>query len=801
MAAKRKAEALIPAEESDQLLIRPLGAGQEVGRSCIILEFKGRKIMLDCGIHPGLEGMDALPYIDLIDPAEIDLLLISHNISADDMLYTETDLEESMDKIETINFHEVKEVAGIKFWCYHAGHVLGAAMFMIEIAGVKESTYGTHIHEKREEREARFCNTVHDIVNRGGRGLIPVFALGRAQELLLILDEYWQNHPELHDIPIYYASSLAKKCMAVYQTYVNAMNDKIRKQININNPFVFKHISNLKSMDHFDDIGPSVVMASPGMMQSGLSRELFESWCTDKRNGVIIAGYCVEGTLAKHIMSEPEEITTMSGQKLPLKMSVDYISFSAHTDYQQTSEFIRALKPPHVILVHGEQNEMARLKAALIREYEDNDEVHIEVHNPRNTEAVTLNFRGEKLAKVMGSLADKKPEQGQRISGILVKRNFNYHILSPCDLSNYTDLAMSTVTQTQAIPYTGPFNLLSYQLQKLTGDVEEIEIQQKPALKVFKNITVIQEPGMVVLEWVANPANDMYADTVTTVILEVQSNPKIQKAAVSKISKKIDMDVYRKRMEIMLQDMFGEDCVSSKDDSVLCITVDGKTANISLDTRYSFQENGWGSYLAERLVRKCDVLNRGISGYNTRWAKLILPRLIPESTGADSIVAVTIFFGANDSALKELNPKQHVPLEEYAANLKSMVQYLKSVDITADRIILITPPPLQESAWEKACLAKGEKLNRCNATTGQYAQACVQVARECSTDVLDLWTLMQKNQDFSSYLSDGLHLSPKGNSFLAAQLWSRLENKLSALPSLLPYWRDVDHTNPEASLL
>lgn len=55
----------------------------------------------------------------------------------------------------------------------------------------------------------------------------------------------------------------------------------------------------LQSMDHFDDIGPSVVMASPGMMQSGLSRELFESWCTDKRNGVIIAGYCVEGTLAK----------------------------------------------------------------------------------------------------------------------------------------------------------------------------------------------------------------------------------------------------------------------------------------------------------------------------------------------------------------------------------------------------------------------------------------------------------------------------------------------------------------------
>uniref|UniRef100_A0AAX7TAR4 Cleavage and polyadenylation specific factor 3 n=1 Tax=Astatotilapia calliptera TaxID=8154 RepID=A0AAX7TAR4_ASTCA len=603
-------------------------------------------------------GMDALPYIDLIDPAEIDLLLISHfhldhcgalpwflqktsfkgrtfmthatkaiyrwllsdyvkvsNISADDMLYTETDLEESMDKIETINFHEVKEVAGIKFWCYHAGHVLGAAMFMIEIAGVKllytgdfsrqedrhlmaaeipsvkpdiliiESTYGTHIHEKREEREARFCNTVHDIVNREGRCLIPVFALGRAQELLLILDEYWQNHPELHDIPIYYASSLAKKCMAVYQTYVNAMNDKIRKAININNPFVFKHISNLKSMDHFDDIGPSVVMASPGMMQSGLSRELFESWCTDKRNGVIIAGYCVEGTLAKHIMSEPEEITTMSGQKLQLKMSVDYISFSAHTDYQQTSEFIRALKPPHVILVHGEQNEMARLKAALIREYEDNDEVHIEVHNPRNTEAVTLNFRGEKLAKVMGSLADKKCVQGQRVSGILVKKNFNYHILNPSDLSTYTELAMSTVKQTQAIPFTGPYSLLVCHLRNLTGDVEELDGTEKNTLKIFKNITLIQEAGMVLLEWIANPLNDMYADAVTTVVLEVQSNPKAQKAVMETQSSTMDMDVFHTRLEVMLQDMFGEECVNFSDGKIISVTVDGKTVHICLKTR------------------------------------------------------------------------------------------------------------------------------------------------------------------------------------------------------------------------
>ena len=72
-------------------------------------------------------------------------------------------------------------------------------------------------------------------------------------------------------------------------------------------------------------------------------------WCTDAKNGVIIPGYCVEGTLAKHIMSEPETITTSAGQIVPLKLSVDYISFSAHSDFLQTSEFIDTLQPPYIV--------------------------------------------------------------------------------------------------------------------------------------------------------------------------------------------------------------------------------------------------------------------------------------------------------------------------------------------------------------------------------------------------------------------------------------------------------------------
>ncbi|CAK8696771.1 unnamed protein product [Clavelina lepadiformis] len=177
--------------DSDLLKITPLGAGQEVGRSCHLLEFKEKKIMLDCGIHPGISGLAGLPYLDFSDPEKIDLLLVTHfhldhagglpwflqktpfqgrvfmthatkaiyrwllsdyikvsNISTEDQLYTESDLEESMSRIETINFHEEKVISGIKFWCYHAGHVLGAAMFMIEIAGVRVLYTGDYSREE-----------------------------------------------------------------------------------------------------------------------------------------------------------------------------------------------------------------------------------------------------------------------------------------------------------------------------------------------------------------------------------------------------------------------------------------------------------------------------------------------------------------------------------------------------------------------------------------------------------------------------------------------------------------------------
>ena len=90
-----------------------------------------------------------------------------------------------------------------------------------------------NVHEPRQIREDKFKYRVHDIIKKGGKCLLPCFALGRAQELLLILNEYWQEHEELKNIPIYYAGSLAQKSLSVFRTYRNMMGDAVRKKVGV----------------------------------------------------------------------------------------------------------------------------------------------------------------------------------------------------------------------------------------------------------------------------------------------------------------------------------------------------------------------------------------------------------------------------------------------------------------------------------------------------------------------------------------------------------------------------------------
>ncbi|KAL2477557.1 Cleavage and polyadenylation specificity factor subunit 3-I [Forsythia ovata] len=649
--------------DEDQLIVTPLGAGSEVGRSCVHMSYKGKIVMFDCGIHPAFSGMAALPYFDEIDPSRIDVLLITHfhldhaaslpyflekttfkgrvfmthatkaiyklllsdyvkvsKVSVEDMLFDEQDILRSMDKIEVIDFHQTLEVNGIRFWCYTAGHVLGAAMFMVDIAGVRvlytgdysreedrhlraaelpqfspdvciiESTYGVQLHEPRHIREKRFTDVIHSTVTQGGRVLIPAFALGRAQELLLILDEYWSSHPDLHKVPIYYASPLAKRCMAVYQTYINSMNERIRNQFANSNPFDFKHIFPLKSIDEFNDTGPCVVMATPGGLQSGLSRQLFDKWCSDRKNACVIPGYVVEGTLAKTIINEPKEVTLTNGLTASLNMQIHYISFSAHADYAQTSTFLKELMPPNIILVHGEANEMGRLKQKLLSVFADGN---TKIITPKNCQSVEMYFNSQKMAKTIGKLAEKTPSVGETVCGLLVKKGFTYQIMAPEDLHVFSQLSTGNIIQRISIPYSGAFAVIKYRLKQIYESVESTTDEESgvPTLRVHDRVTVKQESeNHLSLHWTADPISDMVSDSIVALVLNASREmPKMVVDSEPVANEEEDTKRAEKIIYALLVSLFGD--VKYGEDGKLVINVDGNVAQLDRESGEVKSEN------------------------------------------------------------------------------------------------------------------------------------------------------------------------------------------------------------------
>ncbi|KAI0930575.1 endoribonuclease ysh1 [Taiwanofungus camphoratus] len=589
------------------LRITLLGAGQEVGRSCCVLQYRGRTIVCDAGVHPAYSGIASLPFVDELDWSTVDVLLITHfhldhaaaltyimektnfrdgkgkvymthptkalhkfmmqdfvrmSSSTSDALFSPLDLSMSLSSIIPVSAHQViAPCPGVTFTPYHAGHVLGACMFLIDIAGLKilytgdysreedrhlvkaevppirpdvliiESTYGVQTLEGREEKELRFTNLVHSIIRRGGHVLLPTFALGRAQELLLILDEYWKKHPDLQNVPVYYASSLARKSMAVYQTYIHTMNSNVRSRFaKRDNPFVFKYVSNLAQSRGWErkiaEGPPCVVLASPGFITVGPSRELLELWAPDPRNGVIITGYSIEGTMARDIQSEPEEIMSLKGVPIPRKLSVDEISFSAHVDYSQNSEFIELVKAQHIVLVHGEQTAMGRLRAAMTDRYKSRDE-DVKIHTPRNLETLELTFRGERVAKAIGALAAKPPQPNDFLSGLLVSKDYSYTLLDPRDLRDFAGLSTCVVTQRQKMVLGVGWDLVRWHLEGMFGKVEEgLDKDGVPTIRVMGAVDVKQtSEHELTLEWDSSASNDMIADSTLALITGIDKSP------------------------------------------------------------------------------------------------------------------------------------------------------------------------------------------------------------------------------------------------------------------------------------
>jgi len=193
------------------------------------------------------------------------------------------------------------------------------------------------------------------------------------------------------------------------------------------------------------------------------------------------------------------------------------------------------------------------------------------------------------MAKVIGSLASGKPEHGKTVSGVLLKRGFNYHITAPSDLHNYTDLSTSSISQRQIIGFKSPFAVLAESLKHLCGKVESFMSNGMTAIRLFDGaVEVLQENrGNVIIEWNSNPLNDMYADATLTAVLNCEANPnKVseQNRAMEKSTSKLSGNFHEMLLQLLNEKYGVQNVIESEEGDIVTVDVEGTVAVIDLET-------------------------------------------------------------------------------------------------------------------------------------------------------------------------------------------------------------------------
>ncbi|WVR09742.1 hypothetical protein IAU60_006818 [Kwoniella sp. DSM 27419] len=230
--------------------------------------------------------------------------------------------------------------------------------------------------------------------------------------------------------------------------------------------------------------------------------------------------------------------------------------------------------------------------------------------------------------------------------------------------------------------------------------------------------------------------------------------------------------------------------------------------------------------MSEFYMRRCDVVNRGYGGYNSDWALPVFEQVFAtkearEKGYAQQVKLITLWLGANDAVLP--GSPQCVPLDRYKANMSKLIQLVQSPSSAYHspdtKIVVITAPPIIESAWVEARVEKWKSFgsegpkpeqNRDRALTRRYAEAAAEVARENGVPVVDLWTAIvsaaggQDEDQLLPYFYDGLHLTSEGYAILFNALRSTILSEYSELDPetmamRMPHWADVDLDNPTAA--
>ncbi|WP_101296114.1 beta-CASP ribonuclease aCPSF1 [Halegenticoccus soli] len=340
--------------------------------------------------------------------------------------YTSEMVREALKHTITLEYGDVTDIApDIKLTLHNAGHILGSAIAHFHIGDglhniifsgdihytktrlfngavtdfpraetlILESTYGRRgdYQTDQEDSEERLLELITETYNNQGKVVIPSFAVGRSQELMLVLEEAMRTD-RIPTMPIY-LDGMIREATAIHTAYPEFLRDGLRRQIlhQDHNPFLaeqFRQVDGGEEMrERIASGDPCIILSTSGMVTGGPIMSWLELLGREPTNTLIFVGYQAAGTLGRRLQSGNRELplSDQSGRttRVTLRFRVESVSgFSGHADRAGLEEFVKTMNPrPQTILcVHGDEDATDQLSSALYQKF------NARTYAPRNLE-------------------------------------------------------------------------------------------------------------------------------------------------------------------------------------------------------------------------------------------------------------------------------------------------------------------------------------------------------------------------------------------------------------------------------
>ncbi|MFD1589341.1 beta-CASP ribonuclease aCPSF1 [Halorientalis brevis] len=339
-------------------------------------------------------------------------------------------VREALKHTITLDYGDVTDIApDIKLTLHNAGHILGSAvahfhigdgLYNVVFSGdihyrdtrlfngasndfprvetlFMESTYGQDgdYQTDQEDSERRLYELISETHDKGGKVVVPSFAVGRSQEMMLVLEE-GMREGTIPTMPIY-LDGMIREATAIHTAYPEFLRDGLKQRIlhEDDNPFLADQFQQVDGGEEMrEDIAsgePCIILSTSGMVTGGPIMSWLELLAPDPKNTLVFVGYQADGTLGRQIQSGQREITLDKGRggadRVELRFDVESVSgFSGHSDRNGLENFVRSMnpRPEEILCVHGDERATDQLSSALYRK------LNLRTVAPRNLETFRL---------------------------------------------------------------------------------------------------------------------------------------------------------------------------------------------------------------------------------------------------------------------------------------------------------------------------------------------------------------------------------------------------------------------------